>query len=204
MYNWLSLFLSPLIRAYEASIVCVHCILMLLGKVHWICVSCDGAGKIMMMDSKSTMGITVETVLQVAKIYSIPSNHSSLKVHRLSVQQQEGTSDCGLFSIAFCLEQCLGRNLEKVFFEQKKMRGHLHKCLKDGVLVPFPSSPSELLLRPRKGVLTIEVFCSCKMPAQFDATMVRCDKCNKWYHCSCVKLDSESVPEIWECPNCLI
>lgn len=155
-----------------------------------------------MMDSNSTTGISIETVLQVAKIYSIPSNHSFLKVQRHSVQQQQGTNDCGLFSIAYALELCVGRNPESISFEQRRMRGHLLKCFEEGALTPFPTS-TKPLLRSSKGVLKIQVFCLCKMPSQFDSVMVSCDKCTKWYHCSCVKLDSGSVPGHWECPECI-
>ena len=91
--------------------------LFAVGNVHWVCVSCDEAENI---DSNSTMGISIETVLQVAKIYSIPSNHSSLKVRRLSVQQQLGACDCGLFSIAYAIELCSGWDPESACFAQER------------------------------------------------------------------------------------
>ena len=68
------------------------------------------------MDSMVELGISVETVLQLAKIYSIPTNHSYLKVKRLSVQQQHGVYDCGLFSIANLVEVRVGKNPEESNF----------------------------------------------------------------------------------------
>jgi len=48
-------------------------------------------------------------VLQIVKVF--PVSKSMLQLNRLSVQQQVGIQDCGLFSIAF--EVCNGNNIEK-------------------------------------------------------------------------------------------
>jgi hypothetical protein len=176
--------------------------LYLIGHSHWVCVSCDGTGSISVMDSKIEMGINVETVLQLARIYCISSNHSSLQVRRLSVQQQQEHRDCGLLAIAYGVEVCFGKNPEELIFDQQEMRGHLLKCFASKMLLPFPSSSLDTMPRPQRGVLTIKVFCVCKMPSQFDSTMVCCDKCSKWYHCSCVQWELES-DQMFLCPMCL-
>lgn len=34
--------------------------------------------------------------------------------------------------------------------------------------------------------------------------MLDCDRCHKWYHGSCVGIDSANPPEIWYCEPCEI
>ena len=62
------------------------------------------------------MKMNVDTLLQIAKIYQPAPCVSVLELQKLSVQQQHGTQDCGLFAIAFALEMCLGSNVETVSF----------------------------------------------------------------------------------------
>ena len=78
--------------------------------------------------------ITDNTELQLAKIYSPRSvcpMRTSLQVEVVPVQQQEGVNDCGLFAIAFAMEECLGRKSESAEFDQLLMREHMIKCLKE-------------------------------------------------------------------------
>ena len=179
---------------------------MLAGNSHWICVANDGSGNINVYDSlASIMGLSVPTILQLGKLYSMPANHSALTVKRQSVQQQAGCVDCGLFSIAYAVEACLGQNPENACFSQESMRAHLFFCLSKGIVQPFPRMlhVQESLARPKRGVLLVDVFCFCKMPAQYDTDMIECETCKCWYHCCCVKLDPSNLPDHWECPQCL-
>ena len=77
-------------------------------------------------------------MLQIAKIYSPPHPVDTLTIHILSVQQQQGIRDCGIFAIATAIEVCNGNNPERVQFNQKLMRGHLIiKCLSQRKLTGF-------------------------------------------------------------------
>ena len=67
------------------------------------------------------MSLNVFTVLQIAKIYSLPQSQSVLQIHKMSVQQQQGTLDCGLFAIAFAVEVCSGRNPQCASFTRKNV-----------------------------------------------------------------------------------
>ena len=103
------------------------------------------------MDSLgSFMTLNLATVLQICKIYSAPPNHTTLKMRKLPVQQQNGTLDCGLFAVAYAVEVCMGNSPAAVSFDQKQMRSHLYTCLLDGVMSPFPkmSQAREFLPRP--------------------------------------------------------
>ena len=72
---------------------------------HWICTSRRGGSIVHVMDSLGLfMSLNLFTVLQIAKIYSLPKSQSVLQLHKISVQQQHGTLDCGLFAIAYAVE----------------------------------------------------------------------------------------------------
>ena len=63
--------------------------------------------------------MSLATVLQLGMIYShsAPSTQSFLEIEILSVQQQEGILDCGLFGIANVVDVCLGNNPENVQYD---------------------------------------------------------------------------------------
>lgn len=82
------------------------------------------------------MPLNESTILQMAKIYSVP-HQSVLNIKILSVQQQQGMVDCGVFSIANAVEVCLGNNPEHITYDQAKMREHLFKCFTIGFSKEF-------------------------------------------------------------------
>ena len=144
--------------------------------------------KLVFLDSLGFMNLQEDAIVQIAKLYS--SRSSTPNIKRLSVQQQNGYHDCGLFSVAYAVEVCLGQNPESVKFAQDRMRGHLLECLSSSTMNSFPPTTQECISRPRSGVLQVKLFCLCKLPAVFDAVMIQCDVCEEWYHIGCVKLDS--------------
>ena len=176
---------------------------------HWLCTcSSRGNATVMVMDSLGLfMGLSESTRLQICRIYNsiVPHHESSLKISKLSVQQQKGYLDCGVFSIAYAVEVCLGRNPQYAFFDQRKMRQHLYLCLNQGVLKLFPriSGHSEELPRPSLSSIDITLYCKCKMPESYD-DMVCCDGCDKWYHFKCINLRSNHLPKKWICPSCTL
>ncbi len=59
--------------------------------------------------------------MQLARIYGHLEGSiedGGLTIHHVSVQKQEGTKDCGLYSIAFAYHTALGEDLEKITFDQ--------------------------------------------------------------------------------------
>ena len=121
------------------------------------------------------MTLNLSTVLQIAKIYSVPTDQSVIEIQKLSVQQQHGTLDCGLFSIAFAVEICLGHIPQYASFNQK-MREHLYTCLRNGVITSFQKmSSNELLPRPSPVHHKVKVYCCCRMPEEYDEFMISCD-----------------------------
>ena len=167
---------------------------------HWVCTcSLKGSSAVMVMDSMALfLSLNNSTILQISKIYRV----STLEIRTVSVQQQKGSLDCGLFAVAFAVEVCLGRNPQYAKLDQSKMRNHLYECLTERVMKPFPRSSSETLPRPSPLVRYIKIYCKCRMPEDYDEKMVCCDGCEDWYHMSCVNLKKKELPEIWFCHVC--
>ena len=119
-----------------------------------------------------------------------------------------GTLDCGLFSIAFAVELCVGRDPVRAFFDQKKMRQHLYECLLAGIIRPFPQtrqSTNQLsAVHPRTQRLCYELFCYCQMPEIYDnmgSVMT-----GLWVHNACAGLKDADLHEMfnnsWQCSEC--
>ncbi len=140
-----------------------------------------------------------------------------------AVQQQKGGTDCGVFAIAFAyhagkyhsyvhiysmtiifiLNAANADDLRIMKFDQAKIRQHLEKCFQNKQFTPFPHT---VLPAPYPQTLpahSIEVFCDCELPETFD-NMVQCDKCEMWFHLTCVGLNT-STPisqTEWFCKTC--
>ena len=156
------------------------------------------------MDSaRMSSSINSETSLQIANIYCLPTRCSALEIQALPIQQQRGTKDCGVFSIAFAVEVCAGNNPEEVYFEQSEMRSHLFNCLECSELKPFPQKSRKALINRQLEIFYVKVFCSCRMPEQYDSDMVECVQCETWYHFKCVGIPKDTtVPDDWMCDDC--
>lgn len=156
------------------------------------------------MDSKSLVSdLNENTLLQIANLYSFTTVSSTLKVQCLSVQQQRGVVDCGLFSVAMAVEVCFDKKPEAASFNQGLMRSHLLNCLQEKRIQVFPKMrQKESLPRPPRRNYMITLYCLCRMPEELDEVMILCDSCESWYHCSCVSIDPENIPDSWICASC--
>ena len=56
----------------------------------------------------------------------------------ISVQQQDGVTECGVYCIANAYNAALGRSLSEVTYKKQEMRAHLEQCFEDEKLSPFP------------------------------------------------------------------
>ena len=54
------------------------------------------------------------------------------------IHKQQGTQDCGLYSIAVCVSLAFKLKPELLKFDQSAMRGHLVDCIETEKFVPFP------------------------------------------------------------------
>lgn len=156
------------------------------------------------IDSLVAEELPNSVLLQIARIYSrtISLTQPTLEIKILSVQQQTGFDDCGIFAIAYAVEICHGNNPENCRFKQSLMRSHLRHCLEVGRLTSFPTSSSPCRVCSHK-VVSLGLYCICRMPEWYDENMVNCDACGCWFHFSCMKrLKNRYVKGRWECLSC--
>ena len=145
------------------------------------------------------MELSTDTVLQISNL--VNTVKSTLNIEKLSIQQQNGTFDCGLFAIAFALESCLNQNsIQDVSFDQKQMRNHLLSCFEKGKISPFPKI-QKCIPRPNHHVMKINVYCLCRLPDIFYFNMIKCDFCSKWFHYRCISVPVD-LKKSWKCIRC--
>ncbi|XP_058871586.1 uncharacterized protein LOC131722031 [Acipenser ruthenus] len=118
------------------------------------------------------------------------------------VQQQQGWSDCGLFTIANSLTLCMGGDPGKLCYDQKQMRDHLFSCFVDGSLTPFPSCERTPL--PEVHFCDVEVYCTCRRPYRIALElMVECGRCGEWFHDQCEDLQPDDLISMEEYMCCI-
>ena len=94
---------------------------------HWVATSYMDV-ELKLYDSMFTGEITPSLEEQLVRIYSPLAQDESLVV---SVHQQSGGTDSGLFSTAFALHAAMRKNFKTICFEQSLMRQHLLECLQN-------------------------------------------------------------------------
>ncbi len=169
---------------------------------HWI-VSSFLNGVIRLYDSLATGTISAGLEEQLARIYSHLVDSvadGGLTIHHVSVQKQEGTTDCGVFAIGFAFHAALGEDLAKISFDQDKLRCHILSCFEKNCLSKFPTT-KKCPRACRPSVSFIHLYCDCRLPESFD-DVVACDGCDRWFHHQCVGFDASLVSDEWFCNHC--
>ena len=165
---------------------------------HWVCASnkFSPPGAIDVFDCSSSSNST-NLKRQLAIMLKCPS--ASFLVRNVEVQRQNGTSDCGLFAIAFAHTLCLGVDPHIINFKQDLMRTHYESCIDDKKFTMFPTSPCHHRQAARKRIKCekkLSIFCKCRLPWDKDdavrGTMVQCFKCKEWYHVNCCNINLDN------------
>lgn len=172
---------------------------------HWVCTtSVKTHNEVHVMDSlvSGSKSVNHSLEMQIAKVYGV--GRSRLRIKNLSVQQQNGIIDCGLFAVAFAIEVCQGHNPSSVSFDQSQMCTHFYTCLQRGVLSSFPegSKSQETIPRPKSQVIIVQTNCVCGMPDSYDSNMIECDTCKTWIHFSCAGIKSHESTSLFSCSSC--
>ena len=107
------------------------------GLDHWILISTIGLihPEVAVFDSLYPT-VNANVKMQVASILS--TKESSIVLHYRNVQMQSGSSDCGVFAIAFATALAFGNDPSEFIFDQSQMRKHLMKCLQNNSITMFP------------------------------------------------------------------
>lgn len=123
-----------------------------------------------------------------------------------NVQQQFGSSDCGLFAIAFTVHLAFRDDPQHIVFEQSQMRPHLLKCFQRKKMEPFPHKKVASIPTDKAThfpFVQIELFCTCLMPETMD-DMVECEECEKWLHLKCMgHTQAPEKDELWFSRKCV-
>ncbi|XP_038046878.1 uncharacterized protein LOC119721064 [Patiria miniata] len=112
---------------------------MLNGGGHWVTV-CRKDGEVKLLDSKNG-GLTPKLSRQIVNLCGEKKEERSaagLRVQLPVVHPQRGSSDCGLFALAYATEVAYGGSPELAVFDQRAMRQHLRRCLESQKMTPFP------------------------------------------------------------------
>ena len=137
-----------------------------------------------MIGASRQLNTSVE--MQFLQLYGRQKLYASF----LKVQQQKNLVDCGVFAIAFCTEHCYtGRKgVLQAEFDIMRMRDHLHNCIENMELTPFPKLRRKLKLRKQtEKVLNYSIAADlaalCEFPNSY-GDMVQCDTktCQNWFH----------------------
>ena len=100
--------------------------------------------QIKLFDS-ANMSLTPELKNQITAIYS--PDDSIPEIFRAKIQaEQSGSTDCGLFAIAFATDLAFGNNPSSIAYDQANMRTHLQQCLEMENLTPFPRRHHQTLM----------------------------------------------------------
>ena len=73
---------------------------------------------------------------QIAALLSTPKD--TIKVKYIDIQMQSGSTDCGIFAVAFATALANGEPPGALIFNQPERRKHLMECLELQFLSAFP------------------------------------------------------------------
>ena len=173
---------------------------------HWACLSnkFSSAGQVDLYDSLHTRPEEDGTIVPQACLI-LHSSEPQITIRVVNVGLQQGTNDCGLFSIAMAYDLCCEVDPSTKLYMQDRMRSHLHSCFNNKQMKPFPSCNTNTAMTVIYN-LTVKVYCICRM-SEGSEFMVRCDSCSEWYHGDCVTVpqeirENESNEVVWQCPRC--
>ena len=166
---------------------------------HWVCASncLSPPGIVHVYNTQPSCSINSSSLHgQIAAI--MKTKNASFTVKHVDVQRQVGSSDCGLFAIAFATSLCSGLDPHTLKYDQSKMRSNFLSCVESGCLSPFhiPGATRRLGRAYFVHTKKVPVFCVCRLPWNKDSTahivrgtLVQCALCKEWYHQFCYEID---------------
>ena len=103
---------------------------------HWICVTNidSKSNEVKVYDSMCTGDIPMNAKEVVASLVRLSQTYIFLTFPDV---QQVGSSDCGLYSLAFAYTLSSGKDPAKLEYNQMHFREHFLECLMKGEITPF-------------------------------------------------------------------
>ena len=112
---------------------------------HWITIAANNpAGPVEVYDSLNAKRLSEDTLKSINRYHG-----SSCTVQLMNMQQQKGSTDCGLFAIATATSLCFGDDPTMILYTQDDLRQHLLDCLTAEDISPFPHEATQLKRRRR-------------------------------------------------------
>ena len=143
-----------------------------------------------MYDSGYNQRVPTGIERSVANILCTPED--TIYVRIMNNDVQPNSSDCGLYAIAFAVSLAYGKDPVYIQYDNKLMRSHLLKCIKNNKITEFPQSTVTRSVEYTH-VHSYPVYCTCRMPDE--GFMFVCTGCQNWFHPQCqeIKLSERQV-----------
>ncbi len=107
---------------------------------HWVTTALID-GDVHLYDSSFQGQLTASAELQIAQMYRpLIAQHGLLLTVVPMQQQEEGSNNCGLFSIAATYHAAKRDNIAAITFNENRMRSHLVHCFERQKFTAFPKS----------------------------------------------------------------
>ena len=169
---------------------------------HWITISTIGlkAGHVNIYDSQLSYDVPMRTKEQIAAI--LHSQDLEICLHFEDVQVQRGSSDCGLFALAFATSLCHGEDPGQLNYVQHELREHLLVCLQNRTITPFPRRIRKRKKIKARSQVVLQLHCYCRLPES--GKMIQCDRCHIWFHTTCINSTPKTFKKNieWFCSRC--
>ena len=175
-----------------------------VNNLHWVCVANMDSLK-----SDNSVHNLYDSLVSRSLSFHIKEQISSfshcdlpeINVNVIPVQQQSNGVDCGVFSIAFATALAHGFDPSEMSFDLHQMRPHLLKCFAEEYMTPFPTTKKRITKCGKK-TERFPVYCICRMPYKPEDDMVQCEKCECWYHFTCMRVKKKDIKKTWICSIC--
>ena len=130
----------------------------------------------------------------------IQTSSKSITINYVKMQYQSGSSDCGLFAIAYACAICHGLDPSNLIYRQDSMRRHLIRACNVAKLTVFPCERQHIntTITSKK----MDIFCLCGIPDNNGQKMIMCSTRQDWYHITCVQIPSRRAKRQWSCRKC--
>ena len=177
-----------------------------VGQCHWITVSSLRTSRrnaVQIYDSMYSVSASKKLICQLSVLSFKFTEDDELIIEHQNMQRQQGGNDCGLFAVAVATALCHDIDPLTCRFHQSRMREHLRLCLTKGRMEPFPAAERRVGFTT-KAIEHTKLYCLCRSPDSV-GLMIECNKCNRWYHESCVKPEPEVLnnhAHPYYCPLC--
>ena len=172
------------------------------GEGQWVTISTIGTvhPEVVVYDSIYTT-LPMLAKAQIASL--LATQQPTIRVKFMDVQMQSGSSDCGLFAIAYATALSFGLPPGMFQFEQPKMHSHLQTCLEEGRMTMFLIRRTRRSANRVKSTDEFNVYCTCRMPDLPDTHWIQCSQCREWYHVPlCVRVPKQALdPQVAWCFN---